>query len=127
MSEPKRKLTMLKPRIGTVKTERVPILGDGGWRTSTMTTGERGYGYRWQKARLHHLKQHPLCIRCKAEGRVTEATVVDHRVPHRGDQALFWDPDNWDSLCASHHSADKQREERGSDPAKRIGLDGFPE
>ena len=34
-------------------------------------------------------------IRCappaEAQGRVVPATVVDHVVPHRGDQKLFWD------------------------------------
>nr|WP_258536290.1 HNH endonuclease signature motif containing protein [Comamonas kerstersii] len=49
---------------------------------------------------------------CAAEGRVTVATVVDHIVPHRGDQSLFWRRSNWQSLCSTHHSKDKQRDER---------------
>nr|WP_233210020.1 HNH endonuclease [Comamonas sp. 26] len=48
---------------------------------------------------------------CEAEGRVTAATVVDHVIPHRGDQSLFWRRSNWKPLCAIHHSRDKQREE----------------
>jgi 5-methylcytosine-specific restriction protein A len=39
------------------------------------------------------------------------ATVVDHTTPHRGDMTLFWDERNWQGLCATHHSKDKQREE----------------
>jgi 5-methylcytosine-specific restriction endonuclease McrA len=42
---------------------------------------------------------------------VTLATVVDHVEPHRGDQERFWDERNWQALCASCHSSDKQREE----------------
>ena len=30
-------------------------------------------------------------------------TLVDHIVPHRGDQALFWDEQNWQPLCKSCH------------------------
>lgn len=81
------------------------------WRDD-KTTAERGYGSRWQEARKHFLRSHPLCVRCQAEGHVRAATVVDHRTPHRGDMALFWNRDNWQSLCATHHSGDKQREER---------------
>lgn len=43
---------------------------------------------------------------------MTAATVVDHIVPHGGDQALFWDTGNWQSLCAPHHNSTKQSEER---------------
>ena len=31
------------------------------------------------------------------------ATVVDHIIPHRGDQKLFWDQNNWQALCKSCH------------------------
>jgi 5-methylcytosine-specific restriction enzyme A len=40
--------------------------------------------------------------RCFDEGLVTPVYQVDHVVPHRGDQHLFWDEStNWQSLCAS--------------------------
>jgi 5-methylcytosine-specific restriction protein A len=39
--------------------------------------------------------------RCYDEGRTTAAYQVDHVVPHRGDQLLFWDRSNWQSLCRS--------------------------
>ena len=70
------------------------------------------YDYRWQKAREFYLVEHPLCIMCKAEGRTEPATVVDHKVPHRGDMDLFWDQDNWQGLCAPHHNSVKQGEEK---------------
>lgn len=123
------RLTVLKPRLTTLYTNRVPVMQAGGWRTSNMTTAERGYGYRWQKARERHLRAHPLCARCEAENppRITAATIVDHRIPHRGDMVLFWDETNWDSLCASHHSSDKQREENGKPARRRIGANGWPD
>lgn len=85
----------------------------------------RGYNYRWEKARKRFLTQHPLCCMCLGQGRVEPATVVDHKVPHRGDQALFWSPANWQSLCKPHHDAAKQAEEhRGF--SSEVGLDGWP-
>lgn len=73
---------------------------------------ERGYDSRWDKARRTFLSRHPLCVMCEREGRVTAATVVDHIIPHRGDQKLFWDTGNWQSLCKPHHDRDKQRHDR---------------
>lgn len=67
------------------------------------SAAQRGYGSRWQKARLSFLAQHPLCVECQREGRVTAATVVDHIRPHRGDPVLFWDKSNWQPLCKYHH------------------------
>ncbi len=64
----------------------------------------RGYDARWRKARKLFLQQHPLCVLCQAEGKIVAATVVDHIIPHRGDQQLFWDHDNWQSLCERHHN-----------------------
>jgi 5-methylcytosine-specific restriction protein A len=42
----------------------------------------------------------PVMSQCYDQGIVTPAYQVDHVVPHRGDAALFWDQDNWQSLCA---------------------------
>lgn len=104
------KLRMLKPKTKTLK-ERTATVAPGSWRTSSQTSSQRGYGYKWQQARLVHLQHHPLCIYCERAGRVTEATVVDHVVPHRGDEALFWDRSNWQSLCKPCHDSTKRREE----------------
>lgn len=82
------------------------------WRDG-KTTAERGYGGKWQRARISFLAKHPLCERCSKEGRAVTATVVNHRTPHRGDQKLFWDKGNWEPVCKRHHDSDIQREERG--------------
>jgi 5-methylcytosine-specific restriction endonuclease McrA len=37
---------------------------------------------------------------------------VDHIIPHRGDDRLFWDRSNWQALCAHHHNSNKQRLDR---------------
>jgi 5-methylcytosine-specific restriction endonuclease McrA len=72
---------------------------------------KRGYNKRWQKARLLYLKQNPLCVMCYNQGLATTATVVDHITPHKGDNALFWDTNNWQPLCKQHHDSTKKRME----------------
>lgn len=77
------------------------------------SAASRGYGHKWRQARDGWLRKHPLCAMCQRRGQVTPATVVDHIVPHRGDMALFWDRDNWQSLCKPCHDIDKARLEAG--------------
>lgn len=80
------------------------------WR-SGKTTAERGYGGRWQRLRLVFLNKNPLCVYCKANGKVTAANVVDHIEPHKGDQSLFWNEANWQALCSYCHDNIKKKEE----------------
>ena len=62
---------------------------------------------------------------CADGGEVRAASVVDHIRPHRGDQTLFWDQDNWQPLCKDCHEKHKQAvEKRGFDT--NIGCDGWP-
>jgi len=76
------------------------------------SAAKRGYDSRWQKARLHYLAKHPLCVMHKAQGQVVQATVVDHIQPHKNDMKLFWDSSNWQSLCKQCHDRHKQRLEK---------------
>ena len=73
--------------------------------------GRRGYGSRWQRESKAFLQTHPLCVRCFARGKYVKATVVDHIVPHRGDQKLFWDRSNWQPLCKRCHDRKTRRED----------------
>jgi 5-methylcytosine-specific restriction enzyme A len=55
--------------------------------------------------------------------------IVDHKVPHRGDPVLFWDPDNLQTMCQEHHNrwkaAQEYHQERfGFD--SEVGDDGWP-
>ena len=97
------------------------------WRTDKRKTAERGYGGRWQRERKAFLSrpENVLCVMCLADGRVTQATVVDHKTPHQGDDALMWDQTNWQSLCAMHHSSHKQAAERGRE-RRGVLADGWP-
>ena len=80
---------------------------------------------KWRKARLVFLNVNPLCVYCERIGRISIATVVDHIKPHKGDEELFWDQDNWQPLCKDCHDSAKAIEEsRGY--AQGCGVDGVP-
>lgn len=62
---------------------------------------------RWRKARQEFLNAFPFCVVCGEP-----AKVVDHIRPHRGNIELFYNPDNWQPLCITHHNA-KTLQENG--------------
>ena len=99
-----------------------PVHRPPGWRSTAEVKAEldrlrpsasrRGYGSRWRRARAAYLARHALCVRCQATGRIEPSTTVDHIVPHRGDQTLFWDEANWAALCKRCHDTKTAREVR---------------
>lgn len=82
--------------------------------------------YAWIKASKAYRQANQLCVMCSRTGLVEPARVVDHIVPHKGDPALFWDHNNWQSLCFRHHNSDKKIIERGGKPRPQIDADGWP-
>lgn len=50
------------------------------------------------------LLRQPFCEECAEKGVRTKATDVDHKIDHKGELALFADPNNLRSLCHSCHS-----------------------
>ena len=74
---------------------------------------KRGYDARWQKYRLGFLAKNPLCVICKENNRVTLSTVTDHIIPHKGNQALFWDYNNHQALCETCHNRKTASEDMG--------------
>jgi 5-methylcytosine-specific restriction enzyme A len=71
------------------------------------------YGRLWQVRSAIYKSQHPVCEECMKRGIVTPAYAVDHKVPHKGDLDLFWDEDNWQSLCEHDHNVKTAKEEGG--------------
>ncbi len=67
------------------------------------SSAKRGYNSKWRKLSKQYLRKHPMCVCCMAEGRFVPATVVDHIIPHRGDDTLMWNQDNWQALCKPCH------------------------
>lgn len=103
----------------------------------------RGYDTKWEKARKVFLDQpeNQFCERCKAGGLLNAGNlrmdgtaqtnprrmhlVVNHRIPQKGDQRLFWDQSNWEVACPDHHDIRIQQEERGK-VRSGTGIDGRP-
>lgn len=79
---------------------------------------------RWRKASNAWLQAYPVCVLCVCYGQVNQGAmdnaiasqrnlIVDHIDPHRGDVGLFWDQENWQTLCRMPcHDRDKQRHEQ---------------
>lgn len=68
---------------------------------------------RWQRLRWQVLVRDLFtCRRCGRVEGDTSQLVADHRVPHRGDERLFWDEANLQCLCKLCHDSAKQSEER---------------
>lgn len=109
---------MLRPRVRLQSPSRVTIQQPGSWHAAGAKTADRGYGAEWQKARIEHLRKHPFCAMCEKEGLYRAGRNVDHKIPHRGDQKLFWDRSNWQTLCDTHHNRDKQRLENAAMESK---------
>ena len=89
------------------------------------SASQRGYNSKWSKARKEFLAENPLCVMHRQRGLLEPATVVDHIVPHRGDEALFWDKGNWQALCKHCHDSHKKRLESSG---REVGCDvrGLP-
>ena len=63
---------------------------------------------------------------CGDEGRVTAATVVDHVKAHKGNETLFWNVGNWQSVCKPCHDTHCQSRDKTGKAPSVIGLDGWP-
>ena len=94
------------------------------WPTTSRQS--RGYGRAWEMIRLavlkrdHHLCQ---CRHCRADGRITVATEVDHVIPKEkgGTDSMG----NLQAISAECHRR-KTMEDSGLRPRQEIGLDGYP-
>lgn len=88
------------------------------------TAAQRGYGSKWREASKGFLRKHPLC-QCPdcddGRKRITPATVVDHRVPHRNNMTLFWDRSNWQSMAKRCHDRKTAREDGGGTYVRQGG------
>lgn len=69
------------------------------------------------------LRAEPLCMHCKAAGRINLASEVDHIKPlAKGGTD---DPKNLQGLCKEHHAVKSARDE-GKARRPAIGVDGWP-
>ena len=76
------------------------------------SAARRGYGPRWREGTRRLPGAAPAVRRLPGPGPRGAGDVVDHVVPHRGDQQLFWDESNWAPACKPCHDAKTAREGR---------------
>jgi hypothetical protein len=63
--------------------------------------------------------RNPPCVRCGEP-----ATILDHRIPHKGNPALFWAEANWQALCQRCHNSKTGRESRALGDDRLGGVGG---
>lgn len=69
-------------------------------------------GRPWRKVRKAFIDKHPLCVKCKEEGKSVAAKYVDHiqRIEDGGDKL---NEENLQSLCKYHHDSKSGKEAHG--------------
>lgn len=106
-------IAALKPAIGYLQQE--PTSRDA--RRLIYSPWRKWYTTpRWRQLRLRIFERDGYTCQWPGCGRVegnTSRLVADHRIPHRGDERLFWDEGNLQTLCKPCHDGPKQRAEQG--------------
>lgn len=105
---------LVRNSVCSVCGRRAPKHGWPGARQRGATT-QRGYDGQWQKLRAAYLRSHPLCVKCKEEGRTEPAVHVHHLAKFHGlNDPLRLDPSNLVALCRRCHMAAEGTTHRGS-------------
>lgn len=102
----------LAPRVGVLAREGKRDRSSAPWRAWYSTK-------RWRELRLKVLERDGyVCQRtgvvCAGVSPEPNSPIVNHKVPHRGDPALFWDETNLETVTKQVHDTIIQAEEQGS-------------
>jgi len=119
------KLSNLKPRLGTLAPRVGYAPGDEKGRTRYRDATQPWRAWyktaRWQRLREHILIRDQFT--CQKTGVLLvgkhpapNSPVIDHKIPHRGDERLFWDESNLHAVSKAYHDSVKQSEERRQRP-----------
>jgi 5-methylcytosine-specific restriction endonuclease McrA len=101
------RLTTLKPRLSVLPSGDKGRNAAAPWREWYNTT-------EWRRLRIDIFKRDLFTCQWPGCGRVegnTSLLVADHVVPHRGDERLFWNCTNLQTLCKPCHDGPKARVE----------------
>jgi 5-methylcytosine-specific restriction protein A len=96
--------------------------GEG--RDRRPSAAARGYDGKWAAYSKARLRRYPTCEGLRLEpdgpvlvnthpGRLAEAKVTDHILPHKGDDTLKWAPWNHQSGCKTCHDVKTARHDGG--------------
>jgi 5-methylcytosine-specific restriction protein A len=113
------KLTTLKPRLKPMGARLHSARQVRDTRYSPDATVRSWYhSARWQALRLEVLARD--LYTCQQTGVLLvgkhpepNSPVVDHVVPHRGDERLFWDTGNLQAVSKKYHDGEKRSQEHG--------------
>ena len=82
----------------------------------------------WQRLRYSILVRDMFTCQCGCGHLEHDSSqlVADHKIPHRGEPALFWDANNLQCLAKRCHDSGKQRFEKSGRAKPTYGADGWP-
>lgn len=122
------KLQSLKPRLQTLGSRLAPSVVAPASRQEAEAQRHRDRDdsqpwrawyktARWQKLRLQVLVRDAYtCCQtnkvCLGKHPDPNSPVVDHIKPHHGDEQLFWDIENLQTVSKAYHDSEKQKQER---------------
>jgi 5-methylcytosine-specific restriction endonuclease McrA len=98
-------------RVGDSEAERSRIRDvDQPWRKWYYTA-------RWRKlAKAIRQRDGDVCqqtgVKLIAKAPAPHSPVVDHKIPHNGDERLFWDPNNLQTVSKAWHDGEKQKQDK---------------
>ena len=107
-------LGALKPRLGHLPGDKQAIDRERNARNSLRSL----YGTkRWADLKLAtFVRDAYVCQRsgvlCIGKHPAPNSPVANHKIPHRGDLALFWDPANIETVTKEVHDSIIQAEEQ---------------
>jgi len=115
------KIKTLRPMVATLRPRIAPAYRDeqerSRYRDETQSHRVWYKTARWQKLRWSTLVRDRFTCQMPGCGKLepnTSQLVADHKTPHHGDEALFWDENNLQCLCKPCHDKLKQSLERRS-------------
>lgn len=77
--------------------------GRGRYARDRRSTTERGYGADWRRLSTHVRQEQPLCVVCRADGRVTASQHCHHVVKVRDARERRMDESNVMAVCVACH------------------------
>ena len=117
MADKRKPLRTLKPRLTPMSARLKSPREIRDKRYSPDATVRGWYkSARWQALRIEVLTRD--LYTCRQTGVLLigkhpapNSPVVDHVVPHRGDERLFWDIENLQAVSKAYHDSDKRKME----------------
>ena len=108
------RLTAMAPRLGRVAGDEKARLRE---RDQNVTWRKLYKTERWRKLRQAVLLRDAYTcqqtgIICMGKYPAGNSAVVDHKSPHRGDEQMFWDINNLQTVSKAYHDSEKQKQER---------------